>query len=142
MTNTFSSRDEAVRVFNEHFPGAVAVEHPEVTEGPWGRGEEGWRNWVMENLDRQVAEYRAAGGADSLPPDPERYRMAHAMRQAEAWFGEPAESWKLQFRLVAAPAPAKRYGPGERGWQRWRLASIDAQIREYRAAKGKGGENP
>lgn len=38
-------------------------------------------------------------------------------------------------RLVTAPAPAKRYGPGERGWQRWRLENLDRQIAEYR---GKG----
>lgn len=34
-------------------------------------------------------------------------------------------------RLVAAPAPARRWGPGERGWQRWRLANLDEQIGEH-----------
>lgn len=40
-------------------------------------------------------------------------------------------------RLVAAPAPARRYGPGEKGWSRWRIESIDAQIREYRGGSRK-----
>ncbi len=38
-------------------------------------------------------------------------------------------------RLVAAPAPARRWGRGEAGWQRWRLANLDEQIAAYRAAR-------
>lgn len=137
MNSERSTCEQALRAIVGLFPGAMAVESPEPAEGPWGRGAEGWRNWVMESLDRQFAEYRAAGGAASLPPDPEkavraeadclrgrvllqrigervlmftlqgrsrrRVRhfatpyMAHAMRQAEAWFGAPARGWVLQF---------------------------------------------
>lgn len=47
--------------------------------------------------------------------------------------------WMRRFggRLVTAPAPASRYGPGERGWQRWRLENLDRQIAEYRARGGR-----
>lgn len=73
-----STKESALALFLARFPGAVVVENPEPSEGPWGRGEAGWRNWVMESLDRQFAEYQAAGGADSLPPDPEKAARAEA----------------------------------------------------------------
>lgn len=47
--------------------------------------------------------------------------------------------WKITMNaraLTAAPAPARRYGPGERGWQRWRMENLDRQIAEYRREKG------
>lgn len=48
--------------------------------------------------------------------------------------------WKITMNaraLTAAPPPAKRYGAGEKGWAKWRIENLDAQIREHRGGGRK-----